>query len=366
MSDYGPPPPPQDPNRPQPGRGYPDPQYPPGGGYPPPPPSGPSAFTGLAAKFGERLTRRPEPRFTVAIAAAGAVMTLFGVLLWGGDYFGGGVSDGGSTDRNLLGAGLAAAVTVVGYVLVISSRRGPLATAGVVAGGLGLPITIAFLTLDLSDYSGGFPINFDAVFWVSVVAWLATYLFVPGAQGHTFFVFLIADGLFTYVLTKNTSSVSADVLAGGGPRFHGLGTIAAIGLVFGLGYYLVAFLLDRAGRHGPATGLVYPAFAATGTGIIAWSPDLHRLGTGIVTILVGAAVCWYGGTYGRRVTCFASAAAVVLGIGLLVAEASPDDATAAGITFVLVGVAVVAGAVLLASVVGDRDDMDPEATVRSR
>jgi hypothetical protein len=336
---------------------------------PPPPPTRPSALTDLTARMGERLARRPEPRFTVAIAAAGAAMILFGVIIWGGDYFGGAVSNGGvseSTNRNLLGAALGAVVTVLGYVLAIVGRRGPVATAGVVAGGLGLPVTIAFLTLDVSGYSGGLPINFDAVFWVSVIAWLATYMFVPGAQGHTFFVFLIAEGCYAYVLSKNTSGVTADVFAGGGPRFHGLGTIAAIGLIFGLGYYLVAFLLDRAGRHGPATGLLYPAFGATATGIIAWSPDLHLVGSGIVTILVGAAICWYGGTFGRRVTCFAAAAAVVLGVGLLVIDASPDDGTAAGITFILVGVAVVAGAALLASGLGERDDMDPEAIVRSR
>jgi hypothetical protein len=137
-------------------------------------------------------------------------------------------------------------------------------------------------------------------------------------------------------------------------------------LIFGLGYYLVAYLLDRAGRHGPATGLVYPAFGATATGIIAWAPDLHLLGTGIVTIIVGAAVCWYGGTFGRRVTCFAAAGAVVLGIVLLIYDASPDNGSAAGITFVLVGAAIVGSAALFAAGSGERDDMDPEAIVRSR
>jgi hypothetical protein len=290
-------------------------------------------------------------------------------LIWSGTYFGDATASqtfSGSTDRNLLGAALGAIATVLGYVLLVAQRRGPLATAGVIAAGIGVPLTIGFLTLDLSTYSGGLPFNYDAIFWVSVVVWVVSYLFVPGARGHTFFVFLIAAGLFSYVLSKSSSDVSTDPFGGGGTGFHGLGTIAALGMIFGLGYYLVAFLFDRTGHHGPATGLVYPAFGATASGIVAWSPDLHQVGTGIVTILVGALVCWYGGTYGRRLTCFAAAAAVALGVALLVFDASPDNGTAAGVTFILVGLAVVAVASLVATASSERDDMDPAAIVSSR
>jgi subtilisin family serine protease len=361
MSDYGPPPPPQDPQYPQyPGGPYPG--QPPGETYPPPAP--PAPFRGLAARFGERLHRRPEPRFTVAIAAAGAALALFGVLLWGGDYFSGASSP--DTSRNLLGAGLGALATVAGYILMITRRGGPLATAGAVAGGIGLPLTMAFLTLDATS---GDPINFDAIFWVSVVVWLASYAFVPGARGRTFFVFLIANGLVTYVLIKNASDIGVDFVfspTGGGPRYHGLGTIAAIGLVFGLGYYLIAFLLDRAGDHGPATGLVYPAFSATSIGINAWGPTIHQAGAGVVTLVLGALVCWYGGHFGRRLTCFAAAAAVILGVILIVADASPDNTSAAGVAFILIGAVVVAAAAILATGIGERDDMDPEAIARTR
>lgn len=334
--------------------------------YPSPPTNSP--FAGLARRLGERLARRPEPKFAVALAGAGAAMILFGVLIWGSTYFGQGLSGsefGGSSDRKLLGAGLGALVTVLGYIAVIARRRGPLATAGVVAAGVGVPLTIAFLTLDVSNFSGGFPVNFDAVFWISVLVWLASYLFVPGAQGHTFFVFLVADGFYTYVLSKNTSSTNIDIFTENGPQFHGFGTVAAISLIFGLGYYLIGFLLDRTGRHGPATGLVYPAFSATAVGIVAWSPDLHLLGSGIVTILVGLLVCAYGGTFGRRVTCFVGATAVTLGVGLLIAKAT-QDGNIAGVTFIVVGAFVVSVAAVLAALIAEPEDMDPEAIVRSR
>ena len=62
--------------------------------------------------------------------------------------------------------------------------------------------------------------------------------------------------------------------------------------MFGLGYYAIAFLLDRAGHHGPATGLVYPAFNATATGILAWGPTIHQAWAGVVTVLLGGLVCW--------------------------------------------------------------------------
>ena len=354
MSDYG-------------GPQYPQQPYP---AQPPPAPAPRQApFAGLGTRLGERLVRRPEPRFTVGLAGVGVALTLFGILLWGANYWAHGLSGGlGSTNRNLLGAGLGALVVVAGYVLAVGSRgRGPLCTAGVVGIGIGWPLTLGFLTLDVTS-GPPLPLNLDALFWVSLLAWLATYLWVPGARGHTFFIFLAAYGFFTYVLLKNISSASVN-LAGGPaglvPRFNGLGTIAAIGLCFGLAYYLIAFLLDRRGKHGPATGLLYIAFNATATGILAWSPDLHKGGTGVLTIVIGLAVCWYAGRYGRRLTCFAAAAAVALGVVLLLAEAT-TDATKAGIAFVVIGLVVVLLAAVFARAAREPDDMDPNAVVWSR
>jgi len=285
-----------------------------------------------------------------------------GVTVWGGTYVGQGLaqSSDGSTNRNLLGAGLAAAVTVVGYLLVIVVRHGALATAGVVAAGIGVPLTALFLTFDLTSSKAA---NWDAIFWVSVVIWAVSYLVVPGARGHTFFVFLVANSVFDYVLIKNTDNLTANLGGSGGLHVGGLGTIAAIGLLFGLGYYLIAFLLDRAGRHGPATGLVYPAFNATTGGIVAWSPDVHLIGAGAITIVVGILVCWYGGRYGRRITCFVGAAGIALGIGLLVYDAAPSGGVTAGVTFLLVGAAVVVVAALLARALREPHDMDAEAVV---
>lgn len=380
MSDYPPPPPPQNPGPQYGGSPYPlDPYagqpYPgggqPPGGMPPVPPTG-----GGAGRFDDgfrrRLGRRPEPRFTAALAAVGSGLALFGVLVWGFTYYLDGLFnsfDGnggfGDTNRNLLGAGLAALLVVAGYVMAISQRRGSLATGGVVLAGLGAPLAIGFLTLDATSSSG---INLDAVFWVSVIIWAITYLFVPGAKGHTFFVFLVAGGLLDYVLAKNTDNVRTGVVFGTGPQFPASGTVAAIGLVLGIIYYAIAFALDRNARHGAATGLVFPAFVATAIGIIAWSSDIHRAGAGVLAVVTGLLICWYGGRYGRRATCFAAAGGVAAGIALIIADAVGDNnsGTAAGVSFLLVGIAVVVAAAVLGRTLDEPDDMDAEAAIGSR
>ena len=76
------------------------------------------------------------------------------------------------------------------------------ALAAVGAAGAGLAAA-----LSQSFFHGPGGIAFVA-FWVSLLVWLASYLFVPGMQGHTFFIFLIADGFYSYVLIKNSTSVS--------------------------------------------------------------------------------------------------------------------------------------------------------------
>ena len=77
-----------------------------------------------------------------------------GIIVWGGDYA---FSDtesalgGGGSSHRFLGAFLGLLVVVAGYVLAIRTRRGPLATAGVVASAIGIPVTLGFLTLGETD-----------------------------------------------------------------------------------------------------------------------------------------------------------------------------------------------------------------------
>ncbi len=313
---------------------------------------------GLFERLGVLAQRRPEPRQGISLAGAGAVLVLAGILWWAGGYFVEGLRGGIDLDtgrshfddsRRFLGAGLAFVATLVGYAMVIIGKRGPLATAGVIAGAVGVPLTIGFLSLDLSGLlSSGDVINVDAIALVSVIVWLISYLAIPGARGRAFYLAAAAYLLASYLAAKANGEAITSLAAGsvgtGPARTPSLAGVAAIGLIFGLGYYLVALWLDRSGRHGVAIAFVAAGFFATVFGISASSQSFHRIGTGIELIIIGLALSWYGGRSGRRFTTWAWTAAVVLGIGLVVFDLLPDSPAGAGITLIVLGLAIVAAA----------------------
>jgi hypothetical protein len=366
------------PQQPQPGY----PQYPAGaygqypqqpyaqGGYPQPASARPGA--GLAARLGTRLSRRPEARFGISLAAGGVALALVGVLVWGFGYFAAGLQidlglDGGppranGESRRFLGAGLALAMVVIGYLLVVLRRRGPLATAGVVASAFGVPLMMIFLTLDVGHlFAGQFPISIDAVWLVSIIVWLISYFAVPGAQGRAFYLAAAAIGLAGYVgfktgenalLRTAASTVNNGSLSSGA----GTGSIAAVGLIFGLAYYAVAVFLDRSGRSGAAVALVVAGFGVTLGGVIAAVPTFHQIGTGVLLIVLGALLGWYGGYFGRRFTTWVWTAGLVIGVGLIVQKIIPSDYTGAGILLIAVGAVVV----VLAQVISSLSSEAPE------
>jgi hypothetical protein len=328
------------------------PQYPPQFAHQPPP------RPGLFERLGVLALRRPEPRQGISLAGAGAVLVLAGILWWAGGYFveglGGGIDpDTGRShlddSRRFLGAGLAFVVTLAGYAMVIIRRRGPVATAGVIAGAIGVPLTIGFLSLDLSGVlSSGDVINTDAIALVSVIVWLISYLAIPGARGRAFYLGAAAYLLPSYLAIKangnGITGIAATTIGSDSARTPTLAGTTAIGLIFGLGYYLVALWLDRSGRHGVAVAFVTAGFFATGLGIAASSETFHRIGTGVELIIIGLALSWYGGRSGRRFTTWAWTAGVVLGIGLVAFDLLSDSPAGAGITLIVIGLAVVAAA----------------------
>jgi hypothetical protein len=326
--------------------------------------------------MGPRLLRRPEPRFSISLAAGGVVLAIVGVLVWGIGYLASGLHVTFGTDgegaaatygesRRFLGAVLSLALVAAGYAVVIIRRRGPLATAGVVASAVGVPLTIGFLSLDIGViFTGSFPISIDAVFLVSIIVWLISYFAVPGAQGRSFYLGLAALYLASYVefkigqnalLRSAASTVSNGSLSSGG---SGTGDVAAVGLIFGLGYYGIGALLDKRGRNGAAVALVVAGFFTTVGGVVAAASSFGQAGTGVLLVVLGSALGWYGGHFGRRFTAWAWTVGLVLGIGLIVAKIIPHSTTGAGIVFIVVGVAVVIAAQAIASATKETPDIE--------
>jgi len=362
---------PREPRYPQ----YPQYQAPPGPPYPPPVPVPAVRGPTLSDRLGDRVIRRPEPRLGVSLAGAGIGLAVLGVLVWGGDYLsssdGGG--GGGGSSRRVLGVGLSLAVVVAGYALAVSRRRGPLATAGVAASALGVPVLLGFLSFDAAHGGqSGPPFSLDAVVLVSVLTWLVSYFVVPGARGHSFYLGLAAITIWPYVLDKaepglfGLTSFLRFFLGGSG--LSGLGsaapdwtTVTVISLIFGLGYYSAAFALDHLGRTGPGAALAVAGFVATAVGIAAAAANLHAIGTGILLIILGLILARFGARGARRFTTWIWSAGVALGVTVIIAKLTSNNSAAAGVALIASGGVVVLIGHLLAGALNEPDDLVPSA-----
>jgi hypothetical protein len=347
-------------------------QYPPGG-------YGAHASTGprpsLWQRLGARADRRPVPRLGVTLTGVGVVLVIIGILVWSFTYIIEGIRDGlfsggglsASDSRRFLGLALALIVVAIGYALVVIARSGPLVTAGVAATALGIPLAMEFATFDLS---GGDPFNTDAIVWVSVIAYLASYLFVRGARGHSFYLALTLLQLWGYAVGKagpDTRAIGSSVVGGVSGGFGGTSsavpsvdnaTIAAVSLVFAVAYFAIAFVLDRSGRHGVALPFVVVGIPAMLLGIGMLAPDTKQIGTGIILLLVGLALCWYGARYARRFTAWFWGLAAAGGV-VTIATKAATTGVSLGITMIVLGVVFAAGGWLAAKSLREPDDMAP-------
>jgi hypothetical protein len=383
---------PQDPQYPQDPEPYPAPppyqQYQPyhgGTAYPPPQhptyPGAPPARPRLVDRFADRLAERPVPRVGVSLAGAGVALVIVGVLIWGFAYtfeglaasFDGG-GGGGNSSRHYLGAVLALIVVAGGYALAIATQRGALATAGVAASALGVPVALEFLTLDFTGTSGSV-VNTDAVVWGSIVVWTISYLWVRGARGHSFYLALTLYALWLYISDKSapralSSGVSfgSSTIGGGSDDLGGssidFGTLAGVSLTIGLIYYAAAWGLDRSGRRGAGVSFVLVGFVAVALGILALAPDLEQVGTGIVLLVVGVVLSAYGARYGRRFTTWIWAAGSALGGVLIMIKLVADQGgPTIGISLVVLGGIFIAGGALVARALHEPDDVVTGAEV---
>jgi hypothetical protein len=348
-----------------------EPQYPHYEGQPTGAVPHPSRPPGVLARLGERALRRPEPRLGISLAGAGIALAVLGALVWGGDFLTGTHGGGGGGDgspRRLLGVGLSLVAVVAGYFLV-ATRRGPLATAGIGASALGVPLLLGFLTFDTSQGAGnGLPFSIDAVVLMSVLVWLVSYLAVPRARGHVFYLGLAAFAMWPYVIDKaEPGTFSLNLLVpvvvpdsavfDTGTTSPDWTTVAALSLIFGVAYYLAAFGFDRSGRPGPGVARRLCRVLATPAGIAAAAINLHAIGTGVLLIVVGSTLAAYGALARRRFTTWAWSAGLALGASVIITKLAGDNAAASGIALIAVGVGVVLGGHLVSAALHEPDDV---------
>jgi hypothetical protein len=320
-------------------------------------------------RLAERLVERPAPRLGISLAGIGVAIAVLGVVIWGLYYVIQGVQSSptsSSDSRQFLGFTLALVVVVVGYVLVVRVERGPLATAGIAASALGIPVAVDFLTLDATGGSFGNP---DAVVWVSLAAYVVSYLFVRGARGHAFYLGLSLLLLWEYVLDKVSPSATSVAASVPGPLRDSLGvgaiggpsvdwpSIAGVSLTFGIGYYLLAWWLDHTGRRGAAVAFVVVGLPATAVGIGALGPDLKQIGTGIVLVLVSLVLARYGARYDRRFTTWFWTFGAAVGAVLITTKLVHSSGASVGIALIVLGAVFVVGGWLIGRALDEPDDM---------
>lgn len=355
-----------------------------GGGYgqglgPSPTVSKPG-WGGLLERLGDRVARRAEPRLGIALAGVGTVVIFVGVLVWAGERAAGDPNTGTDSDTTL-GVLLCAAVVAAGYALLFWFRRGPLATAGVVATVVGVPLALGFATLDTTpststepDILYALPFSVDAIALVSIAAWLASYFWVPMARGRVFYLAASTLFLWLYVAEKAEAGSAGYLVTlplnvlyfpfvygfsefGEGPQLPEPTTIGIVSAILGLGYYAGAVVLDRQGRHGAATPFAVAGLVITAIAIGHLAGDLQAIGTGLVLMVLGTALALHGATQGRRVTTWGWAAAAGLGLVVVLADIFEDTAAGFGVVAILLGIAVILVGHLLTIRFAEPDEM---------
>jgi hypothetical protein len=340
---------------------------------PPAPPTEPVVKRGLVDWIGARATRRPEPRFGVGLAGAGAGMLVIGAIAIGGDQL---LSDPGGDGSQFPGLLITLAVIAVGVVLTAYYRTGPLAAAGVVASAAALPPFLVFLT-----YSKNSPPSFGTILLVACLGWAAGYLVGPG-RGHTFYVGAGLLGLWLWFIqvtehifsfptnflfglasaasagTINDSSSSSGFGLSGGPDAN---TIGIYTLIFAVGYLVVARVLDRRNLRGLGTPFAFAGIVTLVIGIASLGNDLEQIGTGIAYTLAGLVLLFIGATEGRRATNWVGAFLVFGGLTTIVADPF-DTPSSFGFAEIVVGALAVLVAHWIANQFHEPAEVDPVLT----
>ena len=136
-------------------------------------------------------------------------------------------------------------------------------------------------------------------------------------------------------------------------------------MIFAIVYYLIAWYLDRTGRHGVAVPFVVVGIPAMLVGIGALAPDTKQIGTGILLLLVGLVLCLYGAKYARRFTAWFWGLVSAAGAVTILTKFATQGVSI-GIAMIVLGVVFAAGGWFAAKSLNEPDDMADGATRPTR
>lgn len=293
----------------------------------------PPATERFAEQVGPDARARPQARPARALGAFAALVAVpaLGALI--GEIVTG--------DRSKGVGFVAFALYGAGGVLVVM-RGGPSRrSAGVVALAASIPIALGFVIFSDDGFSTSEP---TTVLALSTVAWAVLHLAGP-ARGHAVLLAAALTGAWaTIVLQTGIDAVAALsptalFSPGFGPTPE-TATPALVSLVFGAGYLVGAFALDRSGLGGTATAFLGVGIAATSLGVVLAGVGRDPAVVGGLLLTAGLLLAFIGAVLTRRLSTWLGAAAATIGAALLLARPFEDSAEGAAIA-VLAGVGVV-------------------------
>ncbi len=353
---------------------------------------GPTSFLD---SLGPRARRRAEPRTSIAIAGAGCVLGVVGVLTIAGDT---GFDDSSGELNKAPGIVLCALVIAAGYFVLASIRQGPLATGGSVAAALGVPPLMFFLTFDENSFP---PYSTEGILIVSTIAWLGSYVVGPG-RGRPFFLGAGLIGLWFTILqlTEKVFTSPFDLIGwfffrgGGSESFESTGSaidpttgeiiigedfgddvggfegggfdapdvpdlmvIGLLSLGLGIAFLLASRWLDKRDRHGTATPFALAALPCLFVGVLAMADDLEAAGSGLLMVVIGLGLAYHGATVWRRATTWVGGGVMALGLAIFLGDMAGDSVTTGGMLFIAGGIGLVFAGHLIASALDEPDEM---------
>lgn len=338
--------------------------------FPAGPPTGGDAspvVTRPARPLPPRALDRPPPRWSTAVAAAGAAFAITGSLFVSGDALDGADSSDGSQLPGLL---VSLLLLAGGLALLAKGTSTALRTAGSVAAVVAVPAVVFFATFD----AGGFPpFSFEGILGVSAGVWIAYHLVGPTA-GRLFPLGagVVALWLFLLQVTEEPFTAPFDILGlffAGGVAFEDESVafspfdvpdptnLGALTLALAAAYLYGAHRFDKAGAHGRAFAVGAPVVVMVPVGVALLASELEAIGSGLLLCALGVSLSLSGAGRERRGTTWAGALFLFYGLGLLVDEAVGDEATPFGLASLAVGSAVVAAAHFLADVTGEPEEL---------